>query len=242
MDATAILVAIIIAVAFFGQSIFGFGGGLAAVPLLSLLLGVKDAVTLVLIFQLIIGLLLWKSYKDIDWKSAKSMTPSLLLGSIAGTLLLSITNVMFLQLFLAATIIAFLIKMVWFEGFTFGSKSSAWAATAAGLSGGLIGGLTGTPGPPLIMYLTVAIRQTASFRATLMYLFFISSIVRLVISAPGNLYSTYVLHLTLISLPLFLLAIFVGQHIHNKVHDKYYRLAIFVVLGGSAIVLIAKAL
>src|SRR5258708_33640020 len=77
MNETALLAAIIIAIAFFGESIFGFGGGLISIPLLSLLIGVKGAVTLVLIFQLLTGLLIWKSYKHIDWKSAKPMTLSI---------------------------------------------------------------------------------------------------------------------------------------------------------------------
>lgn len=58
MNEVTIAATIIIALAFFGESIFGFGGGLIAIPLLSLLIGVKDAVTLVLIFQLLMGLMI----------------------------------------------------------------------------------------------------------------------------------------------------------------------------------------
>jgi len=51
MDPVNILIPVIVACAFFGEAIFGFGGGLISVPLISLLIGVKDAATLVLVFQ-----------------------------------------------------------------------------------------------------------------------------------------------------------------------------------------------
>src|SRR5665213_1550288 len=153
MSAETVLAPAIISIAFFGESIFGFGGGLIAIPLLSLLLGVRDAVTWVLIFQPFMGLLVWQSYARIDWKAARPMMPGVLIGTIVGTLLLSKASISFLQLFLAASILLFLIKTVWFKGFTFGHKSNAGSAAAAGLSGGLFQGLIGTGGPVLTMYL-----------------------------------------------------------------------------------------
>jgi len=65
---TVWLIVGIITLAFLGEAMFGFGGGLIAVPLLSLLLGVKEAVTLVLIFQVLMGFLLIRCYRDIAWK------------------------------------------------------------------------------------------------------------------------------------------------------------------------------
>lgn len=242
MNETTLLAAIIIAAAFFGESIFGFGGGLISIPLLSLLIGVKDAVTLVLIFQLLMGLLIWKSYKHINWKSAKPMTVSIVTGTIVGTLLLSQASVVFLQLFLAISILLFLVKMIWFNGFTLGSQSNTGTATAAGLGGGLFQGLIGTGGPVLTMYLSVAIRQKVSLRATLIYLFFVTSVVRLGISIPKHLFTGRLLHLAVAALPLFLVAIFVGQQLHSKVSDTYYKVGIYIVLGGSAVLLLGKAL
>ncbi len=242
MIEVTILAAIIIAIAFFGESIFGFGGGLIAIPLLSLLIGVKDAVTLVLIFQLLMGLLIWKSYKQIDWKSARPMTISIIIGTVIGTLLLSQANFVSLKLFLATSILIFLVKMIWFNGFTLGNKSNTTAATVAGVGGGLFQGLIGTGGPVLTMYLSVAIKQKLSLRATLIYLFFATSIVRLGISFPNHLFTDRILHLALVALPLFMMAIFLGQRMHQKISEEYYRLGIYIVMGGSAILLLIKAL
>lgn len=242
MNEVTIAATIIIALAFFGESIFGFGGGLIAIPLLSLLIGVKDAVTLVLIFQLLMGLMIWKSHRHINWRAAKPMTLSVIVGTVIGTILLSNANAAILQLFLAASIFVFLVKTLWFNGFTLGRKATTTAATTAGLSGGLFQGLVGTGGPVLTMYLSAVIKQKLSLRATLIYLFFVTSVVRLGVSIPNHLFTERVLHLTLIMLPLFLVAIYTGQHLHQKVSEKYYRLGIYVILGGSAILLLTKAL
>ena len=234
-------VAAIIAVAFFGESIFGFGGGLISIPLLSLLLGVRDAVTLVLIFQLCMGSLIWKSYKHINWKAAKPMTVSIAIGTLVGTLLLSKASTSFLELFLGISILIFLIKMAWFSGFTFGRRRSEIAATTAGLGGGLFTGLIGTGGPVLTMYLSAAIAQKLAIRATLIYLFFVTSVIRLGISIHEHLFTAHILNLALVALPCFIVAILLGQHVHEKINDKYYRLGIYIILGGSAIVLLSKA-
>jgi uncharacterized membrane protein YfcA len=110
MHTLYILVPLIISVAFFGESIFGFGGGLIAIPPLSILLGVREAVTLVLVFQLLTGLLIYHSYVHINWKAAKPMSLTVIAGTIAGTLLLAYASVTILQLTLATFIILFLVK------------------------------------------------------------------------------------------------------------------------------------
>ncbi len=242
MDVTVILVVLILCASFFGESIFGFGGGLMSIPLLSMVLGVRDAVTLTLIFQLCMGILIWKSYKHIDWKTAKPMTLSIIVGTVVGTLLLAIANVAYLQLFLALAIILFLIKMIWFSGLSFGKKGNTLAAGSAGFGGGLFQGLIGTGGPILTMYLSATTTQKLAIRATLIYLLFVTSVVRIGISIPTNLMTTRILYLALITLPFFLIAITVGQRAQQKISDKYYRLSVYIILSVSAVVLLNKAL
>lgn len=242
MDVIVIVSVIIIFIAFFGESMFGFGGGLVAIPLLSLLLGVKDAVTLVLIFQLLMGLLIWKTYRQIEWKVAKPMTFGLIIGTVAGTLLLAQSSIVFLQLFLAIFILIFLIKTFFFNGFSFGSKTSSIIGSSVGASGGLFQGLIGTGGPVLMMYLSVAISRKTILRATLIYLFFITSIIRVGLSIPQGLFTSRLLNLALIALPFFLLAIALGQIAHYKVSEKYYKITIYIILLSASISLLFKSL
>ena len=72
-----VLTAIIIAVAFFAQSLLGFGGGLLCIPLISLYMPIQDAVSLVMVFQFSMGLLIFKTYKDISWQPIFKMLPTM---------------------------------------------------------------------------------------------------------------------------------------------------------------------
>jgi uncharacterized membrane protein YfcA len=240
VDLTILIVAVIIAFAFFGESIFGFGGGLISIPLLSVLIGIKSAVTLVLIFQLLMGLLLWKSREHISWRHAKPMTISILLGTASGTVLLSYANLKLLQLFLAGSIVLFLAKSLFLKKVTFGVSDNATKAVSAGLGGGLFQGLIGTGGPILTMYLSVTISNKLKMRATLIYLFFITSVLRVGISLQGNLFNVEILKFAAWALGPFLLAIWFGHRTHTNVSDKYYKLGVYTVLALSATLLIAK--
>ncbi len=242
MDSQILLAILIITVAFGGEAIFGFGGGLIAIPLLSLSLGVRDAVTLALLFQVAMGVLIFKTYRDINWKVAKPITGGLIVGTIAGTLFLSKANTTFLQLFMALAILTFLIKMIWFKSLVIRDiHNKAWTS-GSGLAAGLSQGLIGIGGPILAMYLSVATPKKAQFRATTIYLLFMICVVRLVISVPQGLYTQRIIEIALWTVPLFIAAIAAGQLLHHKIKEEYYRVAIYIILFGAAGSLLVKAL
>ncbi len=231
---------LVICLAFFGESIFGFGGGLISIPLLSFVIGVKDAVTLALIFQLLMGLLIFHNYKDTDWKVAIPMTAGLIIGGTIGTFTLSLLSNVFLERLLAVTIFIFLIKMIFFNGFTFGNpKHKAWGIFA-GLLGGWVQGVVGTGGPILSMYLAVATPEKRVFRATLIYLLFMVSLTRVITSLGRGLLTQHIFFLSLPILPFFIIAIFVGHFIHAKIAEKYYRYAVYIILFFSAVSMLFK--
>lgn len=70
----------VVILAFGGEALFGFGGGMVAVPLLSLVLDVKEAVMLVSIFQFFVGFLILKNYKQVAWH----IIPPMMIGMIIG--------------------------------------------------------------------------------------------------------------------------------------------------------------
>jgi uncharacterized membrane protein YfcA len=231
---------LIIVASFFGEAVFGFGGGLISIPLMTLVIGVKNAVSLILLFQLCMGLLIFKSYKD--WKVAKPMTFAVALGTVIGTVWLSHASPTFLEEFLVFAILLFLIKSLWFNNLVFKNTTGALTAGIAGLGGGIVSGAIGTGGPILAMYLTESVRKKLRVRATFIYLFFVIGLVRIAVAIPEHLYSRHVLQLAIFAALPFLIAIYFGQRIHTKIKDEYYRLGINILLAVSAITLIFKLL
>lgn len=241
MDSHTLLAILIISLAFGSEAVFGFGGGLIAIPLLSLFMDIRDAVTLALIFQVGMGLLVFKVYRHIQWKVALPISGGLVVGGIIGTLLLSRANTTFLQLFLAGSLLLFLVKMIFFKDLAIRRVDSRAATVGTGVVGGLFQGLIGTGGPVLAMYLTVAVRDKARFRATLIYLLFLVCVVRLLISIPERLITPDILEQSLWIAPFFVVAITIGQFLNNKIQQGYYQMAIYIILLVSAGSLLFKA-
>ena len=237
-----VFTAIIVALAFFGEAVFGFGGGLIAIPLLGVLVGVRDAVTLILLFQFFMGFLIFKTFKQTGWAVANAMTPGILVGTIVGAIFLSFVSDAFLLFFLSGFILLFLIRSLFFKGFILSKHKNRLIGGIAGLFGGLVQGIVGTGGPVLTMYLSVALPRKIAFRATLIYLFFITSIVRIGISWWQGLLTHELLKTAFFVLPFFLIAIFLGQHFHAKISEKYYRWSICTLLLISAVLMFTRAL
>ncbi|HEX8965771.1 MAG TPA: sulfite exporter TauE/SafE family protein [Patescibacteria group bacterium] len=240
MIPSVLLTILIIFISFLGESTFGFGGGFISIPLLSILLGVKTAIIFVLLFQFCMGFMLFSTRKHTNWKIALPITVSITIGTLLGSYMLSFVSSFFLQKFLAITIFVFLIKMYFFPTITFKDKHTKIVGFFTGLIGGWFQGITGTSSPIFTMYLTSLSFTKTTMRATLIYIFFATSVIRVLVSFSEHLITPFILSLALPTFPFFVLAIYLGHHAHKKLNDKYYRYIVYIVLFLSAITLLLK--
>lgn len=236
----AALTALIIALGFFGEAAFGFGGGLIVIPFLSLVIGVKGAVTVALIFQILMGLALFSSYKNIYWRNAVPILLALIVGSVIGTYFLARVDESVLQILLAVAIFAFLIKSLFFPAVSAPFlKRPIWASGTMAV-GGWIQGVMGTAGPVLVMYLSELKLSKEQFRSTLIFLLFVANVVRFPASYTGGLFTSEYVRLAVIALPFFILALILGHFAHKKIEEKYYRHLINIILLISGMALLIK--
>jgi len=233
-----ILEVLIIGVAFFCEAVFGFGGGLISIPLLSLLIGVKKAVTLALIFQLGMGLLLIHSHKDINIKAGLMMGAGMLVGTFAGVSALISLSEQTLRVILAIAIFALLFQMLFGKKFQMHFKENLISDFLAGAIGGLLQGLIGAGGPILTVYLLAIGISTKSFRATLIFLFFISSVLRVFLSFSFNLFTLEIQQTAFAALPLFLIALIAGHYSFKRLNERYYRIGVGIILFIAAILIL----
>ncbi len=225
-----------------GQVMFGFGGGLISIPLLSLTIGVQNGVTLGLVLQLVTGLLLWKLREDLKWAVLKPMIGGLVFGTTAGTYFLSQANETFLRLFLGVFIILYRVKSQFFDQMSFPRLNRAGGGFVIGLGAGVLQGIIGTGGPPMVIYLRETVRDKSSMRAGLLFLLFLCNCVRLPLSISANLFNSVVVELSIAAIPCFVLAMFLGHKWHHKMSENHYRVAIRLVLTVSTISLISQSL
>lgn len=239
MSLDIVLPLIIITFSFLLQSIFGFGGGLIAVPLLSLVFDVKLAVSLVMIFQLFMGLLLIPVRDQIGWRHVALLAPWLIAGAGLGVLFLDWAPLTLLRVLLAA----YLVGYVTFETvprIAGGWKRVTYSHALAGTSSGMIQGLFGAGGPMLVTYFRDVCSSQESFRASVIAGLFISNILRLMVSVPSGLLSQEVWQIALPTFPFFLVALIVGHKFSNRISSKNFDVAVRVLLIGSALALIVE--
>lgn len=239
MNETILSLAVIF-IATLCNSVFGFGGGLVAIPLLSLMLGVKKAVLLALTLQVATGMLITKTRHDTDWGLIKRISPALFIGIALGTLMLEKASNQFLNYFLALFIYAFIAKSRFFPNIKLGFSSSGLSLYCAGISAGTIGGLTGTPGPVIVMLLSEITKDRMIFRANIIALLFITNVTRLATAGVRGLFDESLIQMSLLSLPLIGLAMLSGQKLHSSVSPKAYENGVQLILLISATILLAK--
>lgn len=233
------IIIIVIAFAFFVQSILGFGSGLIAVPILSLFMSVQDAITLVMVFQLSVGVLVFNHRRDVDWPSIIKMLPSMVIGVAIGIVLIHVLPGDVLRGILAGYIFIHLtrkyssfdpIKLIVSRG----------QAHMAGFLGGLINTVTGGGGPAFILYLQNQIDEVKIFRITIMAILVASNIPRLVGSVFTGLVSWDLAFLYLYGLIPFFIALYAGQKLYDKVPKHFYFASVDLLLTVTALLLVGK--
>ena len=230
----------VLTLATLGHAIFGFGGGLIAIPILSILIGVREAVTLSLVQQMVTVILLSRTLRHVDWQITAPLLVGMLPGTIAGIAMLSSLNDTVLRVSLSVFIFLYLVKSIGFPNLVLaGIRHRGWGAFA-GFLGGSFQGLIGTGGPPVVMYLNETASSKNVFRAGLLLLLAVSNIVRLGISVPAGLFTDSVIEASLYTMPFFLIAMWIGDKLMSRIDEKHYTNAVYVVLTISLILLLAE--
>ena len=186
-----ILTGLIILIAQTIYVLFGFGLGLIAVGLLALFI---QPVTNIVVMILFIALpaeifVLFKSWRNISWRGIIAIICGVAGGSVFGTIVLKYGEPDFiltiLGWFLIVTGIIFLfmdseIEIHW----------PTWCAPIIGILSGILSGMFGTGGPPLIFYYQLSGMKKHAFRGHLMTIFFLMALVRFTTYSFSGLIST----------------------------------------------------
>lgn len=131
-----------------------FGGGLFAIPLMTLFVPLQQSIVIACIsFAFVVVLILCIYWRDILWREIFTLGGAGIMGVPFGTWLLAHANLRFL--FLAAGIAIFLFLLWQWLMPRLGRKETilpAWWAGPCGFLGGLMTGTVGMGGPPLVFY------------------------------------------------------------------------------------------
>jgi uncharacterized protein len=229
----------VLLLAYFIRGISGFGSGLIAVPLLALTLPLSLVVPSILLLDFTASLLLGGlNLRQVRWDEVRPLIPLGAAGVALGTtLLVNLPKAPLLGILVLVFSIRSLLNL-------HGKKLvSRWWALPASLLGGTVGGLFGTGGPPYVIYLTHRIRDKGELRATLSGVFFLEGMFRIAsFMAAGLLSKPAIWKGFAGGLPLAVLALYAGSHVHTGLTQSQVTRLIGALLLASGMSLVVKAL
>ena len=114
------------------------------------------------------------------------------------------------------------------------------AASYCGLLGGLVGTLFGTGGPFYVIYLNLRGLERLAFRATFAMNFLIDGGVRLAAFAAAGLFGRQTLGYLLAAVPIAGAGLYVGGRIQTGLSQRTFQLVIRVLLLTSGLALLLK--
>lgn len=235
------LIIIIVSVAFFCEATFGFGGGLISVPTISLIIGVKKAVPLILIFQLLIGITLCVSiFKKIRFKIISVLFIGLTIGVVLGTLVLAGLSEAILRKIIAFIIFLFLANNIFFKKIEINTRLHNLLGFGSGIFSGVFQSLAGAGGPPLVFYYVSIFKDKSLVRANLIISFLFANIIRVISGFYTSLISYDTMKQSLYILPFFLISVYLGSKFHLRLNQKVYETLVYILLFVSGTFLLLK--
>lgn len=230
-----ILVLIIIFIASFIRSLFGFGEALIAVPLLAFAMPVEMAAPIAISVSITISIfLLIHDWRYVHFYSVWRLFISTCFGIPVGIWLLISIPEYVIKTSIAVIIIIFSIFFLFKKSRVEIKKENV--AFLFGFLAGILGGV-GMNGPPIVAYGILRRWSPQQFRATLHGYFFPTSILLLLGYWKTGLLVPTVCHYYLISLPVIVSAIFIGRTLNKQIDSD-----IFIICIHSGLIIIGLAL
>jgi uncharacterized membrane protein YfcA len=235
MDTIEVILPIVF-IATLTRSTFGFGDAMVGMPLLVMVIPLDTATPLVGLMGITASsAILIRHWRDVHIKSVWPLIVYTLVGIPIGILLLKGLYENVMKSILAVVIIAFsLYKLFKPKLFTLANDK---LACIFGLASGILGGAYNTNGPPVVIYGTLRRWDPEKFRATLQGYFFPTGASIAIGHCIGGLWTRPVLQNYAFSLPVILVAIFLGGRINRRIpkarFDNY--IYVFLVILGACL-------
>ena len=218
----------------------GFASGLITIPILSFIYSPIFAI----IFNIIIEIpttiyLTYIGAKTCKFKEVSPMFFSMLFTIPIGTFFLVSIDEQMIKIIMSIFVIFFVILIA--SGWRLKSAITKYILIITGFISGLLQGITGMGGPPLV---TVLLSKGDSNNVTRGNILIMSS--GIVISAISsmylfNLFTKEILLIGIISSPFFILASYIGSRFYNLSGNQYYRNASLLVLIIIGIITLINA-
>jgi uncharacterized protein len=242
---TLVALSFVFFAAFVTESAVGFGGALLVVSLGAQVLAPRE---LLPVFQpLALGLsalLLWRGRAAVDVRFfLRTLLPAITPGVLVGMVLFRVGRPDLLLLLVGIAISALASFELW--GMARGQLAAPLPAPLVRrvlFAAGIMHGLFGSSGPPVVWVASRVLPDKTIFRATLSLLWFTLSLMLLAgFAADGTLHTASLLASAKL-VPALLLGFVLGDRLHARVPQRAFRLVVAVLLVVAGLLLCLRAL
>ncbi len=238
-----------IAGSFFGLLLGGFSKGalglglpLIAVPILSMFMPIPQALAILTVPVFITNI--WQAMQGGNLgaviKRFWPMTIALVIGIGFGTQLLVRLDQQTLYLIMGTVVLIQPAVRLLKPNFVLSLAAQRWVGPTMAAGGGLLGGVSGFYGPPLMVYLAMLKLPKDLFTATIAMLFFVGGLALAIFLAQLDVMNQDNLILSTAALIPAHLGIFIGQKIRARISQKQFERAITVAMLLIGLSLISK--
>jgi hypothetical protein len=212
------------------RGLAGFGGALVAVPILSLLYGPAPAVAMVTALELLGFLqLLPGAARHIRWREVGPMCAAALLALPLGVYLVLHVPAEPMRRTIGA--IVALLAVLLMLGWRARRRPGLPGALGVSAVAGLLEGMAGTPGPPVVLYLFAGPDSAATNRHQLIGFFALLDAAAVALFAAQGVFGGGTLERTLLLLPVSVAATWLGGHYFRHTGEALLRrLALVLIL------------
>jgi uncharacterized membrane protein YfcA len=222
------------------RSTFGFGEALVAVPLLALIVPVEVAAPVAVLASITVAfIVVVQDWRHVHFRSAGWLVLPTFLGIPLGLMVLRTVSEPLVKAILGAVIAGFsAYSLLSGKNRQLKNDKFAWLF---GFGAGVLGGAYGMNGPPLVIYGSLRKWSPQHFRATLQGYFLPASLAGLWGYRLAGLWTPAVNRFYLLSLPLVVLATFLGRALNRRIGVQRFLLYIHGGLIVIGIVLLLQA-
>ena len=240
LGAETFAVILILFASTFVRASFGFGDALLAMPLLTLVLGLRQATPLVaLVAWTIAALILIRRWRAVRLRSAWRLIVASAAGIPLGLLFLKGVHEEIMSSVLGGVIVLYALFSL--MGARRGRLTSDAWAYPFGFLAGILGGAYNTNGPPVVIFAALRRWEPDSFRATLQGYFLTTGLLILIGHASAGLWSRPILKLYGLMLPVVGITVWSGEQAGRKIPRGKFNTGIYLLLAGSGLLLILRA-
>lgn len=234
---TILLVSAIFFLAAFTRATIGFGDALLAMPLLSLVVGVRVATPLFALVGLAYtAVFLAKSWHNIQFRAAGSLILASACGIPLGLWLVNIAPERLILGILGVLLILFGLYNLLTPRLP--TLRHPWLIYLFGFVSGILSGAYNTNGPPIVMYGTLARWTPDQFRATLQAYFLPVGLLTALGHAAAGMWSVALFQLVLIAIPVALLSLYLGGKLQQHIPAAFFGRLVYLFLVAIGIFLI----